>query len=60
MAEKKGSNEIYAVKILKKEKVLQNDEVESALTERRILALSAGHPFLTTLHSSFQTAVCII
>ncbi|KAF9293741.1 Serine/threonine kinase [Mortierella antarctica] len=57
LAEDKKGGELFAIKALKKESIVKHDEVESARSEKRIfqVANKDRHPFLTTLHSCFQT-----
>ena len=57
LGEHRVTGEIFAIKVLNKDTIIQNDDVECTMTERRILALSARHPFLTALCCSFQTQV---
>lgn len=57
LAEEKKTNGLYAIKVLKKEFIIDNDEVESTRSEKRVFLAAARerHPFLLGLHSCFQT-----
>ncbi|THX12246.1 protein kinase C [Aureobasidium pullulans] len=57
LAETKQSKQLYAIKVLKKEFIIENDEVESTRSEKRVflIANKERHPFLTNLHACFQT-----
>ncbi|KII86671.1 hypothetical protein PLICRDRAFT_43314 [Plicaturopsis crispa FD-325 SS-3] len=57
LAEEKKTNGLYAIKVLKKEFIIDNDEVDSTRSEKRVFLAAARerHPFLLNLHSCFQT-----
>lgn len=48
--------QLYAIKVLKKIGIVEDNDMEQTLTEKRILAIHGNPPFLTRLFASFQTA----
>uniref|UniRef100_A0A0L8I2Q4 protein kinase C n=1 Tax=Octopus bimaculoides TaxID=37653 RepID=A0A0L8I2Q4_OCTBM len=62
LAEYRNSGDYYALKALKKTDIIQRDEVESLMSERRIFEVinSTKHPFLVNLFACFQTKQHVI
>lgn len=57
LAVEQKTKKYYAIKALKKDVVLEDDDVEATFVEKRLLALGTNYHYLTHLHSTFTTAV---
>ncbi len=57
LAELRSSRCYYAVKCLKKDVVLEDDDIECTMIERKVLTLGCKHPFICHLFCTFQTNV---
>ncbi|KAG0691128.1 Serine/threonine kinase [Pichia californica] len=57
LAEYVNNNKLCAIKVLKKNFIVENDEVESTKSEKRVflVANKNNHPFLLNLYQCFQT-----
>ncbi|KAK2495431.1 hypothetical protein MC885_016752 [Smutsia gigantea] len=60
LAEFKKTNQFFAIKALKKDVVLMDDDVECAMVEKRVLSLAWEHPFLTHMFCTLQTKVRLL
>ena len=54
LVEKKDDKQIYAMKSIRKDVMIENDQIESAKMEKQIL-LNNEHPFLVKMSYVFQT-----
>jgi len=54
LCEKKDTGKFFAIKVIKKEVIVEKDQVEHTKTERYILE-NINHPFLSGLEYAFQT-----
>uniref|UniRef100_A0A8C5Z2I8 non-specific serine/threonine protein kinase n=1 Tax=Marmota marmota marmota TaxID=9994 RepID=A0A8C5Z2I8_MARMA len=57
LSKSKNTDRLCAIKVLKKDNIIQNHDLESARAEKKVflLATKTKHPFLTNLYCSFQT-----
>lgn len=56
MVEQRGTGQIYAIKVLAKNKLKGEKERLHLMSERSVLLNNLRHPFLVALHHSFQTS----
>jgi len=55
MVELKKNKRIYAMKVIKKELVTDDEDIDWVQTEKHVFETASNHPFLVGLHSCFQT-----
>ncbi|CCE61825.1 hypothetical protein TPHA_0B01520 [Tetrapisispora phaffii CBS 4417] len=57
LSKSKNTGRVCAIKVLKKDHIIQNHDIASARAEKKVflLATKTKHPFLTNLYCSFQT-----
>jgi len=58
LAEEKSSKKLFAIKMLKKQYIVEKEEVNSMMAEKSVFLTvsSINHPFLVNLHSCFTSA----
>ncbi|KAL5491986.1 hypothetical protein EMCRGX_G017367 [Ephydatia muelleri] len=55
MVELKKTKRIYAMKVIKKDLVMDEEDIDWVQTEKHVFEQASNHPFLVGLHSCFQT-----
>jgi len=55
MVEQRTTKRYYAMKVIKKELVNDDEDIDWVQTEKHVFEVASNHPFLVGLHSCFQT-----
>lgn len=55
VVEQKETKRLYAMKVIKKETVANEEDIDWVQTEKHVFEVASNHPFLVGLHSCFQT-----
>lgn len=56
MVELKRTKRVYAMKVIKKELVTDDEDIDWVQTEKHVFETASNYPFLVGLHSCFQTS----
>ena len=59
LARQATTGSVVAIKVIRKDMTVANDDVVCAFIERNVLTKTHLHPFLTKMYCSFQTEVSI-
>ena len=61
VAKERQSASLYAVRVISKRSIIENDEIERIKAEKRVflMAIEDQHPFLTNIHACFQTGASV-
>ncbi|KAI7908121.1 kinase-like domain-containing protein [Cokeromyces recurvatus] len=54
MVRQKGTDKLYAMKVLSKKEMIKRNKIKRALAEQEIL-MTSNHPFIVTLYHCFQS-----
>ena len=54
---RKGTGQVYAMKVMRKERILARDHMDYVRAEREVLT-AVFHPYIVTLRCSFQVSSC--
>jgi len=55
MVELKETKRVYAMKVIKKELISEDEDIDWIQTEKHVFEMASNYPFLVGLHSCFQT-----
>ncbi|KAK2175595.1 hypothetical protein NP493_720g01025 [Ridgeia piscesae] len=55
VVEQRRTKRLYAMKVIKKELVNDDEDIDWVQTEKHVFEVASNHPFLVGLHSCFQT-----
>lgn len=55
VVEQRKTKRVYAMKVIKKELVNDDEDIDWVQTEKHVFEVASNHPFLVGLHSCFQT-----
>ena len=55
LVRKTSTNQVFALKVLKKSKIMDKEKENKVFSERQIMIELSNFPFIVKLHNSFQT-----